>query len=104
MRAFGNWEFKNIGKIKLGAGVDFILGGISIEREMRSPPAGGAFFDKKVTKETKILGYYDKKEYYQGGLQSQSYPTQPAYSNGVKFGFNVQLFLGAKVDIEIRRK
>jgi hypothetical protein len=90
--------------IRQEASVDFIVGGASIDREMRSPTGGGGFFDKKVTEETKTFGTFNKKEYYQDGLQTQSFPKTPTYTEGLKFGFNIQFLFGAKIDFEIRRK
>lgn len=90
--------------IRQGFGIDLILGGGSIEREMKSPTNGGGFFDKKVTKEENILGVNKRIEYYQKGLQTQPYPIGTTISENLKFGFNLRFLLGAKIDFEIRRR
>lgn len=90
--------------LRQGAGIDLIFGGASIERKMKSPTNGGAFFDKEIAKEANILGVNKRIEYYQKGLQTESYPIGATSSEGVKFGFNVQFLLGAKFNFEIRRR
>jgi hypothetical protein len=90
--------------LRQGVAADFIVGGSSIERTMLSPSGGGAFFDKKIAEETKVLGYYSKDEYYQQGLFTTPQKPDPQHTNGYKFGFGLKFGFGITIDFDIHKK